>query len=164
MCSLGPIILGYCDKEVNKSAIQMINQLSLIPSLPNTIETKLSKTLVSLIPSAEMVRFGKNGSDVTHAAVRAARGLTKKDIIAVCGYHGWHDWYIGTTSRDLGVPNNVKELTHKFFYNDIDSLDKLFKKNKSKIAAVIMEPLTFTNQKMTFFIKLKKLPIQTVLC
>ncbi len=157
MCSLGPIILGYCDKEVNKSAIQMINQGSLIPSLPNTIETELSKTLVSLIPSAEMVRFGKNGSDVTHAAVRAARGLTKRDIIAVCGYHGWHDWYIGTTSRDLGVPNNVKELTHKFFYNDIDSLDKLFKKNKSKIAAVIMEPLTFYEPENDFLHKVKEI-------
>ena len=92
----------------------------------------MSKTLVSLIPSAEMVRFGKNGSDVTHDS-KSAEGLTKKDIIAVyCGYHGWHDWYIGTTSRDLGVPNNVKELTHKFFYNDIDSLDKLFKKINQK--------------------------------
>ena len=113
VCSLGPIILGYCDKEVNKYNSND-QQGSLIPSLPNTIETKLSKTLVSLIPSAEMVRFGKNGSDVTHAAVRAARGLTKKDVIAVWGYHGWHDWYIGTTSRDLGVPNNVKELTKVF--------------------------------------------------
>ena len=53
-----------------------------------------------------MVRFGKNGSDVTQAAIRVARGITK-DKVVICGYHGWHDWYIGTTTRNLGVPKNV---------------------------------------------------------
>ena len=77
-----------------------------IPSLASPIETKLAEKLVKLIPSAEMVRFGKNGSDVTQAAIRAARGITGKDKVAICGYHGWHDWYIGTTTRNLGSFRN----------------------------------------------------------
>ena len=65
-------------------------------SLPSTLEMQLSELLVSLIPSAEMVRFGKNGSDATTAAIRLARAFTNRDLIAVAGYHGWHDWYIGS--------------------------------------------------------------------
>ena len=94
-----------------------------------------------MVPCAEMVRFGKNGSDATTGAVRIARAYTKKDHILVCGYHGWQDWYIGSTSRDLGIPNETKKLTHTFWYNDIDSLERLFKKFKNNIAAVILEPV-----------------------
>ena len=59
--------------------------------------------LVDLIPSAEQVRFAKNGTDVTSGAIRLARGVTRRDKIITCGYHGWQDWYIGTTPRNLGV-------------------------------------------------------------
>tara|TARA_B100001057_G_C22851639_1_gene951180 strand:+ start:1092 stop:2423 length:1332 start_codon:yes stop_codon:yes gene_type:complete len=157
ICSLGPIILGYADKAVDTSAKKMIDSGQLIPSLPNKIETDLSKILVQNIPSAEMVRFGKNGSDVTQAAIRAARGLTGKNKVAACGYHGYHDWFIGTTSRNLGVPKEVRNLTKIFKYNDIDSLYHLFKKNKSEIAAVIMEPVNFVNPKDDFLNKVKDL-------
>ena len=58
-----------------------------------------------------MVRFGKNGSDVTAAAIRVARGYTGRDKVLVCGYHGWQDWFIGSTSRNLGVPKVVQDLT-----------------------------------------------------
>ena len=150
MCGLGPIILGYADKVVNSAVTKEI-KYGNIPSLPSPIETKLAEKLVKLIPSAEMVRFGKNGSDVTQAAIRAARGITGKDKVAICGYHGWHDWYIGTTTRNLWVPKNVSKLSLKFFYNDIDSLNTLFKKNKNKIAAVILEPTNFVKPKKNFY-------------
>ena len=65
-----------------------------------------------------MVRFGKNGSDVTTAAIRIARAFTGKNLIAASGYHGWHDWYIGSSTRDLGVPKATKNLTKKFIFND----------------------------------------------
>ena len=90
-----------------------------------------------------MVRFGKNGSDATSGAVRAARAFTGRDLIACCGYHGWQDWYIGSTTRDLGVPASVKALTCSFKYNDLDDLSACFKKFKDKIACVIMEPMNF---------------------
>ena len=88
-----------------------------------------------------MVRFGKNGSDVTAAAIRLARAYTKRDKIIFCGYHGWHDWYIGKTKMSVGVPNKVKSLTKTFNYNDIESLEKILKKEKDKFAAIIMEPV-----------------------
>lgn len=156
MCGLGPIILGYADKVINNSVKNEIN-LGNIPSLPSLLETKLALKLNKLIPCAEMVRFGKNGSDVTQAAIRAARGITGRDKVAICGYHGWHDWYIGTTTRDLGVPNTIKKLSLKFNYNDINSLNDLFKKNKRKIAAVIMEPTNFIRPKEKFLEKVKDL-------
>ena len=134
-----PIILGYCDKDIDNSVINQINK-GTVYSLPSILETELSEKLIEIIPSAEMVRFGKNGSDVTTAAIRLARAYTKKDMVAVAGYHGWHDWYIGSSSRNLGVPKAVEKLTKKFIFNDISSLDYLFKKFPNKFAAVILEP------------------------
>ena len=61
--------------------------------------------------------------------------------MAVCGYHGWQDWYIGSTSRSLGVPQGVKDLTHKFCFNDIESLLELLDQHKNEFAAVILEPV-----------------------
>ena len=70
----------------------------------------LAEKLVELIPCAEMVRFGKNGSDATTGAIRLARAYTGRSKVAICGYHGWHDWYIGTTTRRLGVPQDKPML------------------------------------------------------
>ena len=66
-----------------------------------------------------MVRFGKNGSDVTTASIRLARAYTDRDLVAVSGYHGWHDWYISSTSRNIGVPKKVQSLTHKFNFKSV---------------------------------------------
>ena len=90
------------------------------------MEADVAKILVDAIPCAEQVRFAKNGTDATSGAVRVARAFTGRDRVAVCGYHGWQDWYIGSTTRDLGVPIGVKELTHKFEYNNLESLENIF--------------------------------------
>ena len=90
-----------------------------------------------------MVRFGKNGSDATSGAVRAARAFTGRDRVACCGYHGWQDWYIGSTTRNAGVPKAVRDLTHLFAYNDLASLEKLLEEHPGEFAAVIMEPVNF---------------------
>jgi len=90
-----------------------------------------------------MVRYGKNGSDATAGAVRVARAYTRREHVAVCGYHGWQDWYIGTTSRSAGVPEAVRELAHPFPYNNPDALDALLSSKPSQFAAVIMEPVNF---------------------
>ena len=121
---------------------KLIKQINKGPifSLPSKLETILSEKLIEIIPCAEMVRFGKNGSDVTTAAIRIARAFTGKNLIAASGYHGWHDWYIGSSTRDLGVPKATKNLTKKFIFNDIESLKVLLKKYPSKFAAVILEP------------------------
>ena len=113
-----PNILGYAHDEVNAAAAAQLAEGHSF-SLPHPIEVELAERLTQMIPCAEMVRFGKNGSDATSGAVRAARAYTGRDRIACCGYHGWQDWYIGSTTRNAGVPEAVRQLTHPFPYNDL---------------------------------------------
>lgn len=139
---LGAVILGHGDPDMLAAArAQMEQGIGL--SLPHPIEVEVAELLVRLIPCAEMVRFAKNGSDVTTAAVRLARAYTGREKILCCGYHGWHDWYIGTTERHRGVPEAVRRLTLRFPYNDLDALHRLFREHHGEIAAVIMELMTF---------------------
>ncbi len=139
---LGPVILGHADPAVNEAVMDQIKD-GVSFSLPHPLEVEVAQTLCEIIPCAEMVRFGKNGSDVTAAAVRAARAYTHRDMVARCGYHGWQDWYIGSTDRHLGVPEAVRRLTLRFPYNDLEALHLLFKQNPGEIACVVMEPVTF---------------------
>jgi glutamate-1-semialdehyde aminotransferase len=138
--ALGPVILGHNERAVTEAAIAQL-QRGIAFSLPHPLEVELSELLGELIPAAEMVRFGKNGSDVTSGAVRAARAATGRDLIACCGYHGWQDWFIGTTTRSRGVPRAVRELTKTFAYNDLDSLERIFAAHPGEVAAVILEPV-----------------------
>ena len=150
------ISLGYCDSDVNTAVKAQLDDGSIF-SLPHRLEFEVAELLCNLIPCAEMVRFGKNGSDATSAAVRLARAHTGRDLIGVCGYHGWQDWYIGSTTRDLGVPSATKTLTHAFAYNDIDSLKKRFDEHPGQFAAVIMEPMNLYWPKDDFLSKVKDL-------
>lgn len=134
------IILGYNDSDVTKAVKSQLDKGSIF-SLSNEIETKVAEKIIEMVPCAEMVRFGKNGSDVTAGAVRLSRAFTNRKYIAVCGYHGWQDWYIGSTTKDLGVPEEIKQLTLKFMYNDLASLEKLFNDYPNQIAGVILEPM-----------------------
>jgi glutamate-1-semialdehyde 2,1-aminomutase len=108
-------------------------------SLPHPLETEVAERIAALVPCAEQVRFGKNGSDATAAAVRLARAHTGRDHVAVAGYHGWQDWYIGSTSRNAGVPAAVSALTHTFTWGDPDSLRAVLAAHP--VAAVVMEPM-----------------------
>lgn len=137
-----PNILGYANAAVDKAAYER-TMLGHSFSLPHPLEVELAERLVRIIPCAESVRFAKNGSDATSGAVRAARAFTGRDRVAICGYHGWHDWYIGTTSRSAGVPAAVQELSHTFPYNDLVALEKLLESQPEEFAAVIMEPFNF---------------------
>lgn len=139
--SLGAVLLGYRDPDVDEAVRrQMDNGVSF--SLPHRLEMQVAEKLAELIPCAEMVRFGKNGSDATAGAVRLARAYTSRDHVAVCGYHGWQDWYIGSTARHLGVPQDVRKLTHPFAYNRLDTLERLFDELPDRLAAVILEPMS----------------------
>ena len=151
-----PIVLGYCDKDVDGAVINQITK-GTVYSLPSTLEHQLAEKLVKIIPSAEMVRFGKNGSDVTTAAIRLARAYTKKNMVAVAGYHGWHDWYIGSSTRNLGVPKEVENLTKRFNFNDADSLEDLLKKYPEKFAAVILEPAGLIKTNIDSLKRIRKL-------
>ena len=110
-------------------------------SLPGVLESEVAELIVQTVPSAEMVRFGKNGTDATSAAIRLSRAYTGRDHVLVCGYFGWQDWSIGSTTRNKGVPEAVSSLTHKFEFNNLDSLSSLFSQLDSEVAAVILEPM-----------------------
>jgi glutamate-1-semialdehyde 2,1-aminomutase len=153
------VSLGYCDSDVDAAVLQQL-QKGVTFSLATQLEEKLARKMVELIPSAEMVRFSKNGTDATSGAVRIARAATGRDHVLVCGYHGWQDWYIGSTSKNLGVPACTQELTHNFQYNNLDSLVKLFEQYKGQVAAVILEPMNSTYPQDNFLHKVQEVTRQ----
>ncbi|MBD1835589.1 aminotransferase class III-fold pyridoxal phosphate-dependent enzyme [Cyanobacteria bacterium FACHB-472] len=157
--SLAAITLGYNDQDVT-AAVQAQMEKGVIFSLPHPIEMQVAEKIVEMVPGAEMVRFGKNGSDATSGAIRLSRAYTGRDRVATCGYHGWHDWYIGSTARHRGVPQAVRELTHTFTYNNIDSLHQLFQQYPEQFAAVILEPMNVVKPQDKFLEKLKELSHQ----
>lgn len=154
--SLAAITLGYQDPDVDSAVAAQLKE-GVIFSLPHPIEMEVAEKLVELVPCAEMVRFGKNGSDATAGAIRLARAFTGRDHVAVCGYHGWQDWYIGSTPRNRGVPAATQSLTHAWSYNDIASLEKLFQALPGDIAAVILEPMNLTEPQPGFLQAVKDL-------
>jgi len=154
--ALTAIILGYNDSDVNAAVKQQVDN-GVIFSLPHELEIRVSEMICDMVPCAEMVRFGKNGSDVTTGAIRLARAYTGRDHIAVCGYHGWHDWYIGVTGRNQGIPQATKDLTHVFQYNDIDSLHRILNARPNQFACVIMEPMNRVHPENDFLHKVKEL-------
>ncbi|MBU1159689.1 aminotransferase class III-fold pyridoxal phosphate-dependent enzyme [Patescibacteria group bacterium] len=156
MGALGPIILGYAD-PITDNVVKKQLKDGIIFSQPHPLELEVAELLVKIIPSCEMVRFAKNGSDATSGAVRIARAYTSKDIILYCGYHGAQDWYIVITERNQGVPKILKKLIYEFKYNDLDSLKKLFKKFHNKVAAIIMEPTYYFQPKDNFLENVKKI-------
>ena len=112
----------------------------------------MAELVREVIPNAESVRYAKTGAEVTSAAVRLARAYTGRDKVLCCGYHGWHDWYIGITARNAGVPQAVKDLVYTFNYNDMDSVMAAL---DEQTACVILEPMTFDFPKGDFLNKLK---------
>jgi glutamate-1-semialdehyde aminotransferase/spore coat polysaccharide biosynthesis protein SpsF (cytidylyltransferase family) len=138
--SLAAVTLGYGDPDVTAAVKEQLER-GVIFSLPHPLEIQVAEKIVEMVPCAEMVRYGKNGSDATAGAIRLARAYTGRDHVAVCGYHGWQDWYIGSTTRNLGVPVSTRELTHTFAYNDLESLAAIFKQYPGAVAAVILEPM-----------------------
>jgi glutamate-1-semialdehyde 2,1-aminomutase len=156
MMALLPVVLGHADPFVDSAVVrQLASGTSL--SLSGEIEVELAEKLVSLIPCAEMVRYGKNGSDATTAAVRLARAYTGRDKIIVCGYHGWHDWYIGTTAKHLGVPASVRDLSLTFPFNDADALADLLKNHGYDAAALVIEPTGKAVPKQGFLQEVRRL-------
>jgi glutamate-1-semialdehyde 2,1-aminomutase/spore coat polysaccharide biosynthesis protein SpsF len=137
---LGAVTLGYGHSGVNAAVSEQLGK-GVSFSLPHRLEVELAERLCRVVPCAEMVRFGKNGSDATTGAVRVARAFTGREKILCCGYHGWHDWYIGTTLRDRGVPASTRELTLTFPYGDLVALEARLTENGGEVAGVVMEPV-----------------------
>jgi glutamate-1-semialdehyde 2,1-aminomutase len=134
---VGPLVLGYAHPAVDEAIVKQL-QRGITFSLMHELEVFVAEAIQAIVPNAQKVRFSKTGADVTSAAVRLARAHTGKSTILCCGYHGWHDWYIGVTNRNAGIPESTQQNTYTFQYNDIDSvLDAI----DHDTAAIILEPM-----------------------
>ena len=163
MMGIGTNILGYGHHEVD-DAVQKIIQDGNMSTLNCPEEVYLAEKLVELHPWANMVKFARSGGEINSVAVRIARAYTGKDKIAICGYHGWHDWYISsnlTSNQSLdthllpglnptGVPSALAGTSLPFEYNQISQLEKLIKDNNGEIAAIKMEVSRNTGPKENF--------------
>jgi glutamate-1-semialdehyde 2,1-aminomutase len=137
--AVGPLSLGYAYPRVDDAIRAQLEQ-GITFSLMHPLEVEVAELVRSVVPGADRVRFSKTGCDVTSAAVRLARAFTGRDRVLCAGYHGWHDWYVGTTPRPRGVPAAMSALTRRFQHTDlhavIDALD-------DSVACVILEPALF---------------------
>lgn len=143
---IGPISLGYGYDRVDNAIKEQLEK-GITFSLMHRLELEVAERLHEIIPNAESIRITKQGADACSAAVRIARAFTKRDKVAVCGYHGWHDWYIGTTTRDAGIPQAIKDLTVMIQYNNIESVKAVMTPD---LACLILEPIIFEEPKDNF--------------
>ncbi len=138
---LRAVTLGHAYERVVQAAYQqMLKGANFVR--PAAIEVEAAGELLGLIHGAEMVKFAKNGSDVTTAAVKLARAFTGRDRVAICADHAFFstdDWFIGSTAMPGGIPQVVRDLTVKFNYNDLESIQALFDQYPNQIACLVME-------------------------
>lgn len=152
MMGIGTNILGYGHPEVDEAVLQTVSKGNM-STLNCPEEVYLAEKLIELHSWAEMAKFARSGGEINAVAVRIARAYTGKDKIAICGYHGWHDWYISSnlnSNKNLdghllpgleanGVPRGLVGTTLPFEYNNLDQLHELIQENKNQIAAIKME-------------------------
>ena len=153
LMSVGTNILGYSNNTINSAVIKSIKQ-SNMSSLNCAEEVYLSEKLIDMHKHFDMVRYARTGGEANAIAIRIARAATGRDKIAICGYHGWHDWYLSANLNNketngvlkdhllpglstTGVPKNLKNTVYPFKFNDFRTLEKICSQNK--IGAIKME-------------------------
>lgn len=157
--ALRAVNLGYANDEVNQAAIKQIEYGNNLTK-PSMIELEAAELLVDMIDSIDMVKFTKNGSTATTAAVKLSRAYTGRTLIARCAEHpffSYDDWFIGSTPLTKGIPQKDIDNTKMFNYNNIESLEKLFIEYPNQIACVILEPAANEHPKDNFLHRVKEL-------
>ena len=164
----GTNTLGYSHPEVDEAVKETISDGNM-STLNAPEEVALAEQLIALHPWADMARFARSGGEANSIAIRIARASSKKDNVAFCGYHGWHDWYLASNLADTngldghllpglnpnGVPQNLKGTVHPFEYNDYDTLESLvFSKN---IGVIKMEVFRNKDPENNFLERVRKL-------
>ncbi len=165
---IGACILGYADHDVNKAVVEAINNGSMNTlNCPEDVE--LAELLLKLHSWADMVRYARTGGEAMTVAVRIARAYTKKDKVAFCGYHGWHDWYLSANLandknldghllpglKPLGTPRGLKGTAIPFNYNKINELEEIVKKND--IGTVVVEPVRHHEPEDNFLHRIREI-------
>jgi glutamate-1-semialdehyde 2,1-aminomutase len=141
---LRAVTLGHGYQPVVEAAYRQMC-LGINFTRPTPLEVEYAERFLGLIEAAEMVKFAKNGSDVTTAAIKLARAHTARDMVAICADHPFFstdDWFIGSTAMSAGIPEAIRNLTVKFNYNDLASVKALFENYPGQIACLIMEAET----------------------
>jgi len=165
---IGSCVLGYKDEDVNREVHRAIDRGNM-STLNCPSEVELTKLLIELHPWAEMARYTRAAGEACAVAVRIARAASKKDKIAFCGYHGWHDWYLASNWNNgddlsthllsglspVGVPKNLKNTAFPFNYNKIEELEEILENHD--IGSIIMEPLRGSRPKDHFLEKIRKI-------
>ncbi len=157
--SLGSVLLGHAHAPVLEAVRKELLKGSNF-CRPSIIEGQLAEKICEIIPSAEMVKFGKHGSDVVTAAVKLSRAYTGRKYVARCSadpFNAVHDWFISSTEMNAGIPEEVSNLTLKFKYNDLIGCQQLVDKYPDQIACFILEPLSFLQPENGFLEALKEL-------
>lgn len=157
--ALRAVHLGYANEQINNAAIEQINNGNNL-TRASIIELEAAELLISMIPSIDMVKFTKNGSTATTAAVKLSRAYTSRTLIARCQEHpffSYDDWFIGSTPLTKGINKEDTENTKLFSYNNIKSLEKLFQQYPNQIACIILEPASTEHPKDNFLHKVKEL-------
>ncbi len=142
---LRSVTLGYNYDEISEAGIAEIRKGNNLTRASLT-ELEAAELMIDLFPWADQVKFAKNGSVVTTAAVKMARAYTGRKYVAMCAEHPfftYDDWFIGTTPMNKGIPEENKSLSLRFNYNNIASLEKLFAEHPNEISCVILEPATY---------------------
>jgi glutamate-1-semialdehyde 2,1-aminomutase len=174
IAGVGANILGYADPDVD-AAVHKAISLGSSSSLNCPEEVELAELLCEIHPWAEKVRFARTGGESMAVAVRIARAYTRRDKVAFCGYHGWHDWYLAAnlgTENALGehclpgldprgVPKGLAATAFPFRYNHIEELETVIKKHKGDLAAIIMEPIRSEQPKPDFLEAVRALADET---
>lgn len=156
---LRSVTLGHAYRPVMEAAWRQM-QCGNNFTRPAPIEVECAETLLSLIPGADMVKFAKNGSDVTTAAIKLARAYTGRDLVAICADHPFFsvdDWFIGSTPMASGIPQTTRQATVKFRYNDLTSVEALFAQYPNQIACLMMEAETIEAPVNNFLYEVKRL-------
>lgn len=150
---MGPASLGYGYERIDAAIRDQLTR-GINFTLMDKVEVEVAELFHELVPCAERVRFSKTGADAASAAVRLSRAHTGRSKVLCAGYHGWHDWYIGVTNRNRGIPAEVRSLTEKFAYNDLEDLARRL---SDDVACVIMEPVVFDAPKPGYLEEVKAL-------
>lgn len=135
----GSVILGHAAPSVTRAAAAQL-KLGALQTLLHPLMVDVAELLEELVPGAECVRFGKNGSDATLLAARLARAVTGREVVVCTGYHGWHDWHAARMERDRGVPQAMKRCVVGFDLRDPDSLARALESRGGEVAAVMIDP------------------------
>lgn len=135
------VLVGHAEDEIDDAAIAAIRDGQAF-SRPSPLEVELAEAVLPLFPGMDMVKFGKNGSDANTAAVRLARAITGRELVgydASAPFLAIHDWFIGKTAVNAGVPSSIQALTVGFRFNDIASVEQMFAEHRGRIACVLLE-------------------------